>query len=151
MVVIDERGRVQEFSTAAERLFGFTAAEIRGRNVSTLMPAPYREAHDGYLERYLRTGEKRIIGIGRLVVGQRRDGSTFPMQLSVGEVRGPAERLFIGFVQDVTERQETQARLQELQAELAHVSRLSEMGQMAATLAHELNQPLTATANYLRG
>ncbi len=151
MVVIDERGLIQEFSTAAERLFGFTAAEIRGRNVSSLMPAPYRDAHDGYLDHYRRTGEKRIIGIGRLVVGQRRDGSTFPMELSVGEVHGPGERLFIGFVQDVTERQQTQARLQELQAELAHVSRLSEMGQMAATLAHELNQPLTATANYLRG
>ena len=150
MIVIDERGIVQSFSAAAERLFGFTADEICGRNVSVLMPPPYREAHDDYIRRYLRTGERRIIGIGRLVVGQRRDGSTFPMELAVGEVRSGGRRLFTGFVRDVTERQETEARLQELQAELLHVSRLSAMGQMAATLAHELNQPLTATTNYLR-
>jgi two-component system sensor kinase FixL len=148
MIVIDERGLIQSFSTAAERLFGYPASEVHGRNVSLLMPSPYREAHDGYLERYLRTGERRIIGIGRLVVGQRKDGGTFPMELAVGEVRG--RRLFTGFVRDVTERQETQARLQELQSELLHVSRLSAMGQMAAALAHELNQPLTATTNYLR-
>ena len=150
MIVIDERGLIHSFSAAAERLFGVTAEEMRGRNVSLLMPSPYRDAHDGYIERYLRTGERRIIGIGRLVVGQRRDGSTFPMELSVGEVKSRGLRLFTGFVRDVTERQETEARLQELQSELMHVSRLSAMGQMAATLAHELNQPLTATANYLR-
>ena len=160
MVVIDERGLIQSFSRAAERLFGYTEAEVLGRNVSLLMPSPYREAHDSYIERYLRTGERRIIGIGRLVVGQRRDGSTFPMELAVGEVvcngdhsagtaAGP-RRLFTGFMRDVTERQETKERLQELQSELLHVSRLSTMGQMAATLAHELNQPLTATINYLR-
>ncbi len=150
MIFIDERGIVQSFSAAAERLFGFTAAEMCGRNVSLLMPSPYREAHDGYLERYLRTGERRIIGIGRLVVGQRRDGSTFPMELAVGEVNSGGRRLFTGFVRDVTERQEVETRLQELQSELLHVSRLSAMGEMAATLAHELNQPLTATTNYLR-
>lgn len=150
MIVIDERGTVLSFSAAAERLFGFTAGEACGRNVSLLMPSPYREAHDSFLHRYLRTGERRIIGIGRLVVGQRKDGSTFPMELSVGEVSRGGRRLFTGFVRDVTERQETEARLQELQTELLQVSRLSAMGQMAATLAHELNQPLTATANYLR-
>ncbi|MXP63154.1 PAS domain S-box protein [Roseomonas sp. M0104] len=150
MIVIDEHGTVLSFSAAAERLFGFTAAEACGQNVSLLMPAPYREAHDGYLHRYLCTGERRIIGIGRLVVGQRKDGSTFPMELSVGEVSRGGRRLFTGFVCDVTERQETEVRLQELQTELLQVSRLSAMGQMAATLAHELNQPLTATANYLR-
>ena len=150
MVVIGERGIIQSFSATAERLFGYAAAEVCGRNISMLMPSPYREAHDGYLERYIRTGERRIIGIGRLVVGQRRDGSTFPMELSVGEVNRGGRRLFTGFVRDLTERQETEARLQELQSELLHVSRLSAMGQMAATLAHELNQPLTATTNYLR-
>ncbi|HWX48003.1 MAG TPA: PAS domain S-box protein [Roseomonas sp.] len=150
MIVIDERGIILSFSSAAERLFGFTAAEVYGRDVSILMPSPYREAHGEYLRRYLRTGERRIIGIGRLVVGQRKDGSTFPMELSVGEVNRGGPRLFTGFVRDVTERQQTEARLQELQSELLHVSRLNAMGQMAATLAHELNQPLTATANYLR-
>ena len=150
MVVIDARGVVQSFSAAAERLFGHAAAEVCGRNVSMLMPSPYREAHDGYIGRYLHTGERRIIGIGRVVAGQRKDGGTFPMELAVGEVNSGGQRLFTGFIRDLTERQETQARLQELQAELIHVSRLSAMGEMAATLAHELNQPLTATTNYLR-
>ena len=150
MVVIDSSGIVQSFSRAAERLFGYTGAEVIGRNVSLLMPSPYREQHDGYLERYMTTGERRIIGIGRVVVGLRKNGSTFPMELSVGEVKQGGNRLFTGFVRDLTERQLTQARLQELQNDLLHVSRLRAMGQMAAALAHELNQPLTATANYVR-
>jgi two-component system sensor kinase FixL len=115
-----------------------------------LMPPPYREQHDGYLERYRRTGERRIIGIGRVVVGQRKDGSTFPMELSVGEANQTSQRLFTGFVRDLTERQLTERRLHELQDGLLHVSRVRSMGQMAAALAHELNQPLTATANYIR-
>jgi two-component system, LuxR family, sensor kinase FixL len=150
MVVIDHRGNVQSFSRAAERLFGYSAAEVHGQNVKILMPSPYRDQHDGYLMRYLTTGERRIIGIGRVVVGQRKDGSTFPMELSVGEVRQDGHRLFTGFVRDLTERQQTERRLQELQEGLLHVSRLRSMGQMAAALAHELNQPLTATANYIR-
>lgn len=150
MVVIDPRGIVQSFSTAAERLFGYAADEVRGRNVSMLMPSPYREQHDNYLARYLRTGERRIIGIGRVVVGQRKDGSTFPMELAVGEVHQGSRRLFTGFVRDLTERQLTERRLHELQEGLLHVSRLRSMGQMAAALAHELNQPLTATSNYLK-
>ena len=114
------------------------------------MPAPYREQHDGYLQRYLTTGERRIIGIGRVVVGLRKDGSTFPMELSVGEVKQDGHRLFTGFVRDLTERQRTEHRMHELQEGLLHASRLRSMGQMAAALAHELNQPLTATANYVR-
>jgi two-component system sensor kinase FixL len=151
MVVIDSRGIVQSFSSAAERLFGWRAEEVIGRNVRRLMPSPYAEAHDSYLARYQVTGERRIIGIGRVVVGLRKDGSTFPMELSVGEVKRSGGSLFTGFVRDLTERQATEGRLQELQAELLHVSRLRSMGQMAAALAHELNQPLTATAMYLRG
>jgi two-component system sensor kinase FixL len=115
------------------------------------MPTPYRENHDGYLERYLRTGEKRIIGIGRLVVGERKDGSTFPMELAVGEMRSSNQRFFTGFIRDLTERQQTEARLQELQSELVHISRLTAMGEMASALAHELNQPLSAIANYMKG
>jgi two-component system sensor kinase FixL len=116
-----------------------------------LMPQIYRVQHDGYLHRYLDTGERRIIGIGRIVVGARKDGSTFPMELSVGEVRSENGRVFTGFVRDLTERQTAEARLQELQAELVHMSRLSAMGEMASALAHELNQPLGAIANYLSG
>src|SRR5690348_7675387 len=122
MVVIDERGTVRYFSLAAERLFGYNAAEVHGQNVKMLMPAPYREQHDGYLRRYLSTGERRIIGIGRVVVGQRKDGSTFPMELAVGEVNLPGTRLFTGFVHDLTARQDRERRLSELQSELVHVS-----------------------------
>jgi len=149
MVVIDEHGIIQSFSVTAERMFSYTAEEVRGRNVSMLMPSPYRENHDGYIARYLATGERRIIGLGRVVAGQRKDGSTFPMELSVGEVKGERHRLFTGFVRDLTERQRTRQRVQELQSELLQLSRLTEMGQMASALAHEINQPLTAATNYL--
>ena len=151
MVVIDEQGQIRSFSAAAERLFGWRAAEVTGKNVKLLMPEPYRGQHDGYLERYQRTGERRIIGIGRVVVGERRDGSTFPMELSVGEMRVREHPYFTGFVRDLSERQQTEARLQELQSELMHMSRLTAMGEMASTLAHELNQPLSAITNYLKG
>jgi two-component system, LuxR family, sensor kinase FixL len=148
MVVIDERGIIISFSAAAERLFGYSEAELLGRNVSLLMPSPDRDRHDAYLDRYLETGERRIIGLGRIVTGLRADGTTFPMKLSVGEALSEDQRLFTGFVQDLTERQNFEARLEELKSELIHVSRLSAMGTMASTLAHELNQPLTAIANY---
>jgi len=151
MIVIDERGTITDFSSAAERTFGYAAEEAVGQNVRILMPAPYREAHDGYLARYLTTGERRIIGIGRVVVGERKDGTTFPMELAVGEMRSNDRRFFTGFVRDLTERQDTESRLQELQSELVHISRLTAMGEMASTLAHELNQPLSAIANYLKG
>ena len=151
MVVIDENGIMRSFSSAAERLFGHTAEEVIGKNVKMLMPSPYREGHDSYIDRYLRTGERRIIGVGRVVVGERKDGSTFPMELAVGEMRSNDRRFFTGFVRDLTERQKTEARLQELQAELVHISRLTAMGEMASTLAHELNQPLAAITNYLKG
>ena len=151
MVVIDTRGIMQSFSATAERLFGYRASEAVGKNVSILMPQPYRGHHDAYLARYMATGERRIIGVGRLVVGQRKDGSTFPMELSVGEMRSGDRRFFTGFVRDLTERQQTQQRLQELQSELIFMSRFTALGEMASTLAHELNQPLTATASYLNG
>lgn len=151
MIVIDERGIIQSFSIAAERLFGTAAADMIGKNIKVLMPSPYREGHDGYLDRYLRTGERRIIGVGRVVVGERRDGSTFPMELAVGEMRSKDKRYFTGFIRDLTERQQTEMRLQELQSELVHISRLTAMGEMASALAHELNQPLAAISNYLNG
>lgn len=113
------------------------------------MPQPYRGQHDSYLARYMRTGERRIIGIGRIVVGQRKNGETFPMELTVGEFASPSGNFFTGFVRDLTDRQEAERRIEDLQTELLHASRLSVMGQMASTMAHELNQPLTAVTNYL--
>ena len=148
VITIDSAGRVLTFSRAAERLFGYTAEEVVGNNVKMLMPAHFREQHDAYIARYLATGERRIIGIGRVVAGQRKDGTTFPMELSVGEVAEGGQRMFTGFVRDLSEQQRTEMRIQEIQSELFHMSRLSDMGQFASALAHEVNQPLAAIANY---
>jgi two-component system sensor kinase FixL len=149
MVVINHKGIILSFSSAAQARFGYTENEIVGCNVSTLMPSPDREHHDGYIRRYLETGEKRIIGIGRIVSAQRKDGSTFPMELSIGEAKSGRERIFTGFIRDLTEHRRTEERLQALQSDLIHVSRVSAMGTMASTLAHELNQPIAAIANYV--
>lgn len=151
LIVIDDKGAIQSFSAAAERMFDYSAAEVLGRNVNILMPQPFRNEHDAYLTRYLTTNERRIIGIGRVVVGERKDGSTFPIELAVGEVHSERGRFFTGFIRDLTERQAVETRLQELQSELIHISRLTAMGEMASALAHELNQPLSAIANYLGG
>ncbi|HEV8027216.1 MAG TPA: PAS domain S-box protein [Stellaceae bacterium] len=150
MVIISERGIIESFSPSAERLFGYQAAEVVGKNVKVLMPAPYRERHDSYIENYVETGERRIIGIGRIVTGLRKDGTTFPLELSVGEAVIAGRRIFTGFVRDLSEREEAERRLERLQQELMHVGRLSEMSQMGSALAHELNQPLSAINNYLR-
>lgn len=149
MVVIDEDGLISSFSATAEKMFGYDKVEIIGKNVKILMPEPYRAAHDGYIERYVRTGDKRIIGIGRTVVGCKKDGTTFPLQLEVGEAKIGDDRYFTGFIVDLTEKKQTEAELQSLQADLAHASRLSAVGTLASSLAHEINQPLTAIANYL--
>jgi two-component system sensor kinase FixL len=148
MVVIDEQGSILSFSAAAEKMFAYGEAEVVGRNIKMLMPSPDRERHDQYLVNYLTTGKRKIIGIGRVTTALHRDGSTFPIELSVGEAWLGERRIFTGFIRDLTERQQTLLRLQDLQSELAHVGRVSEMGTLASSLAHELNQPLTAVANY---
>jgi two-component system sensor kinase FixL len=150
-VVIETDGTIVSFNAAAVRQFGYSPDEAIGKNVNMLMPNPYSEQHDGYLARYLSTGERRIIGVDRVVVGRRKDGSTFPMKLAVGEMRTGDKVYFTGFIRDLTEREESQARLNEAQSELARLSRLNELGEMASTLAHELNQPLSAIANYVQG
>ena len=151
LIVIDEAGLIRVFSPMAEKTFGWSAEEAHGKNIKDMMPQPYRDAHDGYLQHYRETHEPRIIGKGRVVVGERKDGSTFPMELAVGEMYAEEERYFVGLVRDLTIRQMTEARLQELQSELVHISRLTTMGNMASALAHELNQPLSAIANYMKG
>jgi two-component system sensor kinase FixL len=149
IITIDERGAITFFSGAAERMFQYGADEVLGRNVKMLMPSPYRAEHDSYLARYLDTGEKRIIGIGRVVAAQRKDGTTFPIELAVGEAMLDGRHVYTGLIRDISEKQETTRRLHEVQADLLHVSRLSAMGELASALAHELNQPLTAINNYL--
>jgi two-component system, LuxR family, sensor kinase FixL len=135
IVVIDADGRVEAFNPAAERLFGYTAAEVLGRNVTTLMPSPYREEHDAYLARYLATGHARVIGVGREVQGRRKDGSIFPLHLSVGEITILGQRKFTGILHDLSSRVELEGQLREQAA-------LAKLGEMAAVIAHEVKNPL---------
>lgn len=148
IIAIDSRGTVDTFNKAAERIFGYSPGEVVGRNVKMLMAAPHRDAHDGYLHNYMTTGVAKIIGTGREVEARRKDGTIFPIDLSVGEMRIGDHRGFIGVIRDISERRQAERRVQELTAELVHVSRLTAMGQLASSLAHELNQPLTAVMNY---
>lgn len=155
IITIDADGVIDSFNPASEILFGYKEEEVVGKSVNMLMPEPYRSEHDSYLQHYFDTGVKRIIGIGREVTARRKDGSEFPIELAVGEMEIDGRKQFTGFVRDITQRrvaeeelQLSQDRLKELQSEFVHVSRLSAMGEMAATLAHELNQPLAAMMNY---
>jgi PAS domain S-box-containing protein len=140
IITIDEHGSVESMNPAAERLFGFSAGEVIGRNVSVLMPSPYRQEHDTYLANYVRTGKAKIIGIGREVVGQRKDGTTFPMDLAVSEVRLETRRLFTGFVRDITERKKAESRLAELAQTL--VEKNKELETIVYVASHDLRSPL---------
>ena len=136
-------------SAAAALVFGYETDEVIGRNVAMLMPPANAAAHDAHLHTYRRTGVRHVIGNVRLEHALRKNGEVFPIELAVGEASIAGERIFTGFIRDISQRQATERRLKELQAELVHVSRVSAMGTMASTLAHEINQPLTAIANYL--
>lgn len=140
IVTIDARGIIESFNGSAERMFGHTAEEVLGRNVSLLMPMPFQAEHDQYLQRYLRTGERKIIGIGREVVGLRRNGTTFPIDLSVGEGRIGERVFFTAIMRDITERKDMQSKLN--QAE-----RLAAVGELAAGVAHEVNNPINTIIN----
>jgi two-component system, LuxR family, sensor kinase FixL len=152
IILIGPDGLITRFNLAAERMFGYREPEVRGRNVSMLMPEPYRSQHDGYLDRYATTGQRRIIGIGREVVGQRKDGTTFPLDLSVGEFRttpGPqGDHGYVGIIRDLTERKAQTREAEALRGRLTHVGRIGTLGEMVSGIAHEVNQPLTAISNY---
>ncbi|RPH98281.1 MAG: PAS domain S-box protein [Lysobacterales bacterium] len=148
IVIIDRSGLIQRFNRAAEKLFGYREAEVRGRNVSLLMPEPHRSRHDGYLERYARTGEAAVIGRGREELGLHRDGATFPMLLSVGEVKQSGLQGYVGIIRDLTEVRRAQEQVRSLEEQLLHADRLVILGELTAGIAHEINQPLTAIAAY---
>jgi two-component system sensor kinase FixL len=150
IIIIDEHGRMLTFNKACERMFGYGAAEALGQNVAILCPPEHAAAHDGYIDAYKRTGHRKIIGIGREVRARRKDGTFFPIDLSVGEARTPEGRQFIGILRDLTARKESQRRMNELQADLIRLARVSALDEMGAALAHELNQPLTAVILYLQ-
>lgn len=149
MIVMDERGTVSLFSAAAEQIFGYSGSDVIGRNINMLMPIADRSAHDDHLTTYLKTGVRHVIGSVRVATAMRRNGDAFPIELAVGEVSIGGERIFTGFIRDLTQKRESERQMEELQTQLMHVSRVSAMGTMASTLAHEINQPLTSIANYL--
>lgn len=149
MIVTDEGGTILAFSRAAEALFGYAATEMVGQPVARLMAGRDKANHDTYISNYLRTGERQIIGKGRVVIAARADGTLFPIDLKIGEARIGGHFVFTAFIRDLTDQQRAELRMQEMQSELVHFSRLSAVGTMASALAHELNQPLTAVANYL--
>ena len=150
IIVIDEDANVLIFNKACERMFGFAASEVVGRNVNVLMPPEHAHTHDQYLTNYKSTGHRRIIGIGREVRARHRDGSYFYIDLSVGEAQTPDGRQFVGILRDLTARKDTERRLNELQADLIRLARVSALDEMGSALAHELNQPLTAIMLYLQ-
>ena len=148
--LIDEQSRILLFNKASEVMFGYSADEVIGKSVDILMPEQYAQHHDGWVGRYLRTGEHSIIGIGREVVGRNKDGSTFPFDLSVGVAETEDGKQFIGVMRDLRGRKQSEEHLRNLQTELNQLTRINAMDEMGATVAHELNQPLTAIILYLQ-
>ena len=158
IITIDERGTIQSLNPATEKIFGFQAEELIGNNVSMLMPAPYREEHDGYLDNYHRTHEPKIIGIGREVEGKRKDGSVFPLYLAVSGFERDGVKYFSGIVRDITDITQYRDHLEDLvkertqqvedaQAQLLRQERLAVLGQLAGSVAHEIRNPLGAIKN----
>jgi two-component system sensor kinase FixL len=148
IVVIDDRGQIVRFNRTAEIMFGYQPAEVIGQPLSLLMGPGDARGHKRYVDRYLNTGVPHIIGIGREVVARRRDGSLFPAALSVGEACSAAGRRFVGLMRDLTSQKEAEEEALRHRDQMMHASRLTTMGEMAAAIAHEINQPLSAIATY---
>lgn len=144
IITIDERGHISSFNSAATRMFGFTPDEIRGQNISMLMPSPYREEHDGYMRNYQRTGIKKIIGIGREATGQRKDGSLFPVEVAVSETALGERRIYTGIVRDISERKAAEAKLESAHRKLLDASRHAGMAEIATGVLHNVGNVLNS-------
>ncbi|MEM8877391.1 MAG: PAS domain S-box protein [Pseudomonadota bacterium] len=150
IIVIDETAKVLVFNKACEKLFGYTAKDVVGQNIKMLMPQDYAERHDEYMDNYIETGHRRIIGIGRAVHARHSSGEVIPIELSVGESNTPVGRQFVGILRDMRPKIEAEERLDSVQAQLVRIARVNAMDEMGSALAHELNQPLTALMLYLQ-
>lgn len=148
LIIIDGKGNVELFNAAAQRMFLYSSQEVLGKNIKLLMPSPFSEEHDKYLSTYLASGETKIIGKGRKVRGKKSNGEEFPIFLSVGEVKESSHTQFVGIIRDISEQEQDRIEVQESRDRLSHASRLSSMGELAAGIAHEMNQPLAAITSY---
>jgi len=148
LIIIDKHGSIELFNSAAQKMFLYTSQEVLGKNIKMLMPAPFSHEHDGYLSSYLASGHAKIIGKGRKVRGKKSNGEEFPIFLSVGEVKDSSHTQFVGIIRDISEQEQDRVEAQESRDSLSHASRLSSMGELAAGIAHEMNQPLSAISSY---
>lgn len=149
IITIDERGLIESVNPATEKLFGYSASELAGQNVKMLMPNPYRAEHDGYIRNYVGTGRKKIIGIGREVSGRRKDGTTFPLHLSVGEFEADGRRYFTGMIHDISDRRHVEEALRESERRLAQSQKMEAVGQLTGGIAHDFNNLLLVISGNL--
>ena len=148
IIISDVQGSILQFNAAAERLFGYEARVVVGKNLTTLMPPPDRDRHGQYMSRYLESGRAAIIGIGREVTGLHANGTRIPIHLSVGEIESSGPERFVGIMRDLSAQKKVEAEVRELEGQLAHADRLVVLGELTAGMAHEINQPLTAIAAF---
>lgn len=148
LVIIDGKGNIELFNSAAQKMFGYSKREVFGKNIKMLMPDPFSIEHDKYLSSYLASGDEKIIGKGRKVKGKKSNGEVFPIFLSVGEVKNSSDIQFVGIIRDISEQEQDRIEARESRERLSHASRLSSMGELAAGIAHEMNQPLSAISSY---
>ncbi len=151
IICIDSLGIIESFNSTAEKMFGYRAADVLGQNVKMLMPQQHREAHDGYLQRYLKTGERRIIGNLRQLEGQRKDGSRFPMELAVTETQVGEHPFFIGTIRDISDQKRAERELNAARQKYFHQEKMAAIGNLAAGIVHEIGNPIAAIAGLLNG
>jgi len=149
IITIDHRGLIETVNPSTERMFGYDAADLIGQNIKILMPEPYRSEHDAYMANYAKSGVKKIIGVGREVTGRRKDGTTFPVHLSVSEFEAQGRRYFTGMINDLSDRKHVEEALRESERRLAHAQKMEAVGQLTGGIAHDFNNLLLVIAGNL--